>query len=77
VFAGSKCIDREIRTGAIVLKQAKPANRHAIGVPAHRFDGVIAKRSIGLPFEDFEQRRCGSALPFSNLLFDKHEEVPS
>jgi hypothetical protein len=32
-------------------------------------------RSIGWPLEDFEQRRCGSAPPFGNLLFDKHGEV--
>ena len=54
-------MDREVRTGAIVLRETEPANRDAIGVPAHRFDGVIAKRSIGLPFEDLEQRRCGSS----------------
>ena len=45
VLAGSQRIDGEIRAGTIVLEQAGPAHRDAVGAAAGRLDLVVAVNS--------------------------------
>ena len=77
VLAGSQRIDREIRAGAIILKESQAANGHFIGPPASRLDTVISIRPGFGPSQNLQRSRRGPLPPLGDLLFNQHRSDPS
>jgi len=72
VLAGAQGVDGEIRAGAIVFEEARPAHGDAVGFSAGGLDAIVAIEAPGGPLLDPDDGALRPFSAFGDLLLDQH-----